>query len=237
MSYGLGRNISTIDTRDLDLALHVKYKSNLTKQLWGFNHVALDQNGDPFCGGFSMAHYGMVLPTDSDYTNEQAKQFYEQCKVTDFQPGMRNGTSCRSIALTGQRLKMWKNYAFAKEATTVYDWLLTEGPIIFGTNWYNDMFLPDENFIIHCNGALAGGHAWVGIGVDLQEQYLDGLTSWGPNFGNNGKFRIPLKEFERIFGEQGEAIAAVELGKVDPSLPAKGCYNTKIGRMLTRILK
>jgi len=216
-SFGLGRNLSTFDPKDWNLRLFALRRTDITERLWGFNHEALDQKDKPHCGGFSMAHFGLCLPTFSDYTNEDGDEFYKQCKITDLQPGWENGTSVRSIAVTGQKLKMWPNYAFATDVETIYAWLLNSGPVIMGTNWYTDMFMPNGNHVIHPTGDLAGGHAWVAIGVNLNSGYIDGLTSWGPSFGDNGRFRIPMIEFRKLFAQQGEAIAAIETGKIDPS--------------------
>jgi hypothetical protein len=141
------------------------------------------------------------------------------------------------MAKTGKRLGMWSTYAFATSVDEIYQWILTEGSVMMGTEWYEGMFLPDENNIIHCTGSIAGGHAWLALGVNLNTEFIDGLTSWGPDFGDNGKFKIPLAEFEALFHQQGEAIAAVEVAKVDPSVPEnKGCATTKLGKALKRIL-
>ena len=225
-SFGLGLYHSTFDPLDWNLRqLMWRRDTAITQRLWGFNKPALDQGVHPWCGGFSMAHYGICLPTESDYEFADGKNFYDRCKDFDLQPGMQNGTSVRTIANVGRNLGMWSNYAFATDVKTIYDWILNSGPIILGTNWYNNMFVPDADHIIHCIGDLAGGHAWVGIGVDLNLGFIDGLTSWGPDFGDNGRFRIPLDEFWGLFAKQGEAIAAVEIGKIDPAVKSEGCLS------------
>jgi hypothetical protein len=184
-----------------------------------------------------MAHYGICLPFESNYTFEAGKAFYDRCKEYDLQPGMQNGTSIRSIANVGKTLGMWKSYAFANNVEDIYTYILNYGPVIMGTNWYGNMFLPDSNYIIHCTGILAGGHAWVAIGADLDEEYVDGITTWGPDFGDNGRFRIPMKEFKKLFSEQGEAIAAEEVATVDPTVSIGGCVNTRLGRTLRRLMQ
>jgi hypothetical protein len=236
--YGLGRVVSKSDDRDYKLSAYIPArKTDVVMKVWDFPVQALDQKDKPHCGGFSMAHYGICLPMFSNYSNEDGDKFYYRCKEFDLQPGMENGTSIRSIANVGKNLGMWKTYAFATTMEEISYWLLNKGPIIFGTNWYNNMFLPDKNNIIHCTGDLAGGHAWVGIGKD--PEYIHGITTWGPTFADNGKFRIPIKEFEELFKKAGEGIAAVEIGKVDPagSETKTGCSNTALGKVLGRVFK
>jgi len=235
-SYGLGRFPSTKDVNDWNLRqLYRRVDTGVTEKLWEFNKEALDQKESPHCGGFSMAHYGIVMPTFSDYTNEDGHAFYKLCELYDGTTGMDMGTSIRTIANVGRNIRMWANYAFATDTETIYDWVLNFGPLIMGTEWYNDMFLPDENHVIHCTGAVAGGHAWVLIGANRNTGFIDGLTSWGPTFGDNGRFKISMTEFNYLFAQQGEAIAAVEVGKVDPSVVQSGCRNTPIGKALQRI--
>lgn len=234
--FSLGRNISTPDGRDYKLSAYLPArKSEITSKIWDFQKDALDQKDKPHCGGFSMAHYGICMPMFSDYTDDDGDKFYYRCKEFDLQPGMENGTSIRSMANVGKNLGMWKTYAFATTMAEISDWLLNCGPLIFGTNWYNYMFVPDANNIVHCEGGLAGGHAWVGIGKD--PEYIHGITSWGPTFGDNGCFRLPIKEFEELFKQAGEAIAAVEICKVDPGVASKGCSNTPLGRILGKAFK
>jgi hypothetical protein len=235
--YGLGWYPSTIDKRDYPLSAYIRGVSEVTDKIWEFTADALNQLDKPHCGGFTMAHYGICHPMPSIYTNDDGHDFYKQCKITDLQPGMENGTSCRSMAVTGKRLGMWKTYAFATSVDEIYQWILTEGSVMMGTEWYEGMFLPDENNIIHCTGSIAGGHAWLALGVNLNTGFIDGLTSWGPDFGDNGHFKISLTEFSYLFARQGEAIAAVEVAKVDPSVTEnKGCGTTRLGKALRRVL-
>jgi len=139
------------------------------------------------------------------------------------------------MAKTGKRLGMWSVYAFANSMSEIDYWLLNEGSLMVGTEWTNDMFMPDANNVIHPTGSVAGGHAWLAYGKD--PVYLHGITSWGPEYGNRGKFKIPLVEFEALFHQQGEAIAAVEVAKVDPSVAEnKGCGTTKLGKALKRMI-
>lgn len=484
--YGLGRNVSTYDSRDLKLSAYIRGVSDITEKIWPFTVDALNQFEKPHCGGFTMAHYGICHPMPSMYTNKDGDNFYMQCKITDLEPGMENGTSCRSMAVTGKKLGMWSAYAFATTMDEIDNWLLNYGSLMVGTEWCvsprtkilttnlewilaenvtdgdeiigfdenpnrnscyrrstvlsnkmiirpsvevitdrgsiivsaehqfiqrfkksarrwiradelkagdslaymgepweidkswesgwlagfydgegtlsrstgegrrhanvlsciqkvsptldkaleilrdkgfdytlhvrpangnnretvrfnlkgpnckmrflgsirpsrlmenstsvweghrtynisapaaivhevrnigdqevyaiktstatlitngflshncNDMFAPDKDNIIHPTGSIAGGHAWLLNGKI--PGFKHGITSWGPDFGINGGFWIPDNEFEALFHQQGEAIAAVEIAKVDPSVVQSGCGNTVLGKALKRMM-
>jgi len=227
----LGRYPSTFDPLDWNLSQFVLKDTGITEREWKID-ITLDQGKKPYCVGYSMAHYGICLPTLSMYTSVDADFFYKRCKIYDLQPGMENGTTLRSGANVGMDLGMWKNYAFATDADSFNYWLLNEGPIIVGTNWLTDMFYFDENNVIHCTGDIAGGHAYLAFGK--KHGFTHFLTSW-PEFGDNGKFWIPDAEFWKLFKDRGEALTAVEIAKVDPSVVQSGCRNTPIGKALQRI--
>lgn len=232
--YGLGRNVSTKDNRDYPLSAYIHGVTSAKEKIWTFEGDALDQKETPHCGGFTMAHYGICHPMFSLYTNNDGHNFYEQCNITDGTPGLQNGTSCRTMAQTGRRLGMWKTYAFATTMEEIDYWLLNEGSLMVGTSWTMDMFLPDKDNIIRPTGNIAGGHAWLLDGKI--EGYKKGVTSWGPDFGINGHFWISDADFEALFWKQGEAIAAVEVAKVDPSVVQSGCGNTVLGKALKRMI-
>lgn len=232
--YGLGRNVSTVDTRDYPLSAYIRGVTAVTEKIWDFTADALNQFETPHCGGFTMAHYGICHPMPSMYENKDGDNFYYRCKDTDLEPGLENGTSCRSMAVTGKKLGMWSAYAFATSMSEIDYWLLNEGSLMVGTSWTMDMFLPDKDNVIHPTGNIAGGHAWLLNGKI--PGFKHGITSWGPDFGLNGGFWIPDNEFEALFHQQGEAIAAVEVAKVDPSVVQSGCGNTSLGKMLKRML-
>jgi hypothetical protein len=97
-------------------------------------------------------------------------------------------------------------------------WILNKGPLIAGTIWTNDMFIPDSDNLIHPTGTVAGGHAYL-----LNEWTLDNRigiqNSWDDQWGKKGKAYITAAEFEKIFKYNGEAMAAVEL-PLDGTIPA-----------------
>ena len=59
---------------------------------------------------------------------------------------------------------------------------------------YTDFFNYRSGIYSHTTGSYAGGHAIkiIGYGVENVTQYWICANSWGPQWGENGFFRIPI---------------------------------------------
>ena len=81
---------------------------------------------------------------------------------------------------------------------------LMAGPVICGTNWYEGMFTPDPKGLVTISGALAGGHEWALVGVNVTTRILTSLNSWGSSWGDKGKFYMSWATFTRLLAQQGD---------------------------------
>jgi hypothetical protein len=177
---------------------------------WADNEPVLDQGQTPHCVGFGGAQWGNTLPVDDKFSNADGDRIYYACKVVDGEPGAEDGSDVRSLAKVLQQEGRLSSYAFGSVPTAV-QWLLTKGPVIFGTDWTNDMFTPDADGLVHPTGGVAGGHCYVGYGYDPATGRILCLNSWGSSWGANGRFSVLETEFTQLFASNGEALAAVEL--------------------------
>ena len=208
-----GRIPSPIDDRDWNLGDFIPEKPllRISKEVkWDFPCTPLDQGATNHCVGYSMAHFGINLPTFTTYTKKEASSLYYKCKVVDGDPGAENGTTIRSAAKVLQDIGAIDNYAFARTMSQIKWWLVNKGPLIVGTIWSEGMMTPDKNGMLDINGFVLGGHGYIVNEIHPTKGY--GIkNSWGPNWGNNGKAYISFEDFEKIFLYGGEALAAVEL--------------------------
>ncbi|MFA7253993.1 MAG: hypothetical protein WC107_05580 [Patescibacteria group bacterium] len=95
--YGLGRYQSKPDPKDWNLRQFTKFPyTGITEREWNID-ITLNQGIKPYCVGYTMAHFGICLPTASMYTASDADFFYKRCKIYDLQPGMENGTTMRIV--------------------------------------------------------------------------------------------------------------------------------------------
>lgn len=179
----------------------------------------LNQLQTPHCIGFGGTHWGIADPTNDKWTTADAHALYYACKVLDGEPKAEDGSSVRTLAQELQKMGRLNEYVWcarvdetgSQQGEAVADWLLNQGPVIFGTNWYEDMFNPDAKGLIKPTGKLAGGHCFLGIGVDLDTGLFEFAQSWGYDWGVNGHFFMKIKDMQTLLDQQGEAMAGLEL--------------------------
>lgn len=175
----------------------------------------LDQIDTGHCVAFAWAQWGNTEPIEDVYTNQDAHDIYYQCKIVDGEPGQENGSMIRSGAVVMQASPHFKltNYVFAANVEEIAAWVLTHGPVVVGSNFYQGMHDPDPtNGIVTLTGRLLGGHAYVVDGYDAGTTLFRVQNSWGVNWGLNGYFFIFAKDLQRLLTEQGDACAALEIG-------------------------
>lgn len=118
--------------------------------------------------------------------------------------------------------------AACKAATQVgfisrYEWIftraggvlaaLTDKPVGVGTWWYQDMFQPDPlTLLVKPTGRMVGGHQWSIIGWEPKLQAFEAKCWWGPDFGNNGVFRIRYADLEALLADGGDAHVTYRAG-------------------------
>jgi len=231
MKFYLGRNPSPFDARDYPLSAYMPkefYRLAIPASMkWDFLAQPLDQGETPHCVGFSMADWGINLPVQDAYTNQDGHDFYYKCKILDGEPNQENGSNVRSAAKVLKSAGKINAYAFAASVAEIKYWLLTQGPVIMGTAWTNDMFTSDANNIVHATGDVAGGHAYVIDEVTADDMY--GIqNSWDDQWGIKGKAYISEADLTLLFRNGGEAVTAVELAisPINPSPVSGGCLNS-----------
>ena len=191
----------------------------VTDVVWGKQDPTLDQGNYGTCTGNGAAQFGNTDPIQDHYTEKDARAIYFEITKLDGAPddpdapggGQQGGT----IRSTGKALKnrgRIAGYAFAKSTDEMTAWLRQNGPMVVGTDWTNDMFTPDADGLVHPTGGVAGGHCYVLVGVNAAGDEYTFLNSWGESWGiNGGYFKMNVADFETLFQNGGEVIAAVEL--------------------------
>lgn len=220
--YGMGRKPSPFDKRDYKLesyipnlkALQTIMDEKLSKK-WEFIGNPLNQEDTPHCVGFSTANFGINLPVNSPYTNEDGHNFYYLCKIVDGEPGEENGSYIRSAGKVLKDVGRVDAYAFAFSMDAIKWWLINKGPMMAGIIWTMGMMFPDEDNIIHPEGQIVGGHAIL-LNEWTEDDYIGIQNSWGDKWGINGKAYISAKDFEILFNYDGEVMTTVELPLESP---------------------
>jgi C1A family cysteine protease len=160
--------------------------------------------------------------------------FYRRCVATDewqdndhevraADHALQSGTSVRAAAKVGKAIGLIKEYRWADSAEDVRGWMLSGfGGIILGINWKNQMMDTDSEGFIHYAGPIEGGHCVYLNGwsdrVKHRGKYVRaarGQNSWGSNWGQKGRFWIPMDDLDASIADDGEASAMIEI-KLNP---------------------
>lgn len=211
----LGRKYAK-DVRDLNYLIKnsgVLTATTATSKYWDDNEWWGDQGDSPKCVGYAWAHWvedgpvthagtAPILSPDVIYRDAQ--------KLDEWAGENYEGTSIRGGVKAVQSKGYIKSYLWGYDLQTLIQTVLTKGPVVVGTNWYEGMFYPDANGLIKVTGRLAGGHAYLINGVDTVKKLFRIKNSWGREWGVNGRAYIRFSDMEQLIKRRGEVCLALE---------------------------
>lgn len=224
---GLGR-IHSVDINDTKFSVRkalaqVAVDPAVAVRYWEDDIWWGDQGETSECVGYSWTHWledGPVVYDHSDTPPPVVKpnHVYEQARFVDEWPGEDyDGTSVRAGAKVLQSLGYIEQYLWAWDAATVAEAVLNVGPVVVGTDWYEDMFFPrDSDGRIFITGRIAGGHAYLINGYDSTTGVFRVKNSWGKSWGKDGHAFITFSDLDFLIRTQGEACLAVERKIIEP---------------------
>lgn len=221
--HGLGRQIA-VDNRD---QLHpmqslLPKRITVTSKSWWDLGAWLDQGQTGTCVGHAWAHWVEDSPVNPADTIDPFAVYAEACQLDEWvdndDADVNWGTSVRGGVKALQARGLVEQYLWAWDVATVRDSVLLKGPVIVGTNWYEEMFDPgmvesadgSKRLTLEAEGPLVGGHAYVLNGVNVNRQLFRVKNSWGREWGNEGRAFISFDTMERLLAEEGEACMAVQ---------------------------
>lgn len=195
---------------------------------WQTNVPVFDQGDLGGCTGYACA--GLLsylypndtdLPAPSDATgwDQTAKTLYSLATQLDSIPGQwptdDTGSTGLAVAKAAQKERFASGYLHITDAAGLAKALKTS-PVIVGTNWYNSMFYPDStgSLVVSEWSGLAGGHEYV---LDeVAGSHLGFRNSWGPTFGDNGRFYMEIDDFLWLLDQEGDATQLVPVTEPAP---------------------
>jgi hypothetical protein len=178
----------------------------------------LDQGNLGACTGFAgigcLARgefYPTITNTDRyQLIHEHGVELYSAATQRDPYPGAYppndTGSDGLSIAQELQAVGEIVGYEWAFNFEQAL-WALMKRPFITGIYWYDGMFYPDQEGVIHPTGTIAGGHEVAVDEYDSARGLVGGPNSWGANWGLNGRWYMPEDEFaDLVFNQYGDIV-------------------------------
>jgi hypothetical protein len=216
-NYGLGR-LPAKDPRDLRFLMAAVVEPDdvpLRTLYWPMFDKVLDQGALPHCVSYAWHHFLISAPVTSQaesYSSDQLTAFYRECQENDEWDGSDyQGTSVRAGAKVLQSRGIIGEYRWALNAAEARAFLLSRGPVIVGTNWYDGMFDPGPDGFIKPTGPIVGGHAYQLIGYSVARDAVRIANSWGADWGQTGRCWLSFSDLDRLIREDGEACSAMEI--------------------------
>ena len=196
-----------------------------TRKTWRINSSALHQRDTGTCVGHAWRNFLRCAPLRTEKDGPSAFDIYRSAilkdpwssndqgkTLPDYDVGLEFGTTVRAGAEALTEFGRLKSYVWAFSLQPAVEWVLTEGPVVLGTNWYSSFQRPDAEGIVRIlpNARTTGGHAYLLRGVDTRRALALCSNSWGDPWGKSGEFLLPFRDLERLIHEDGEACSAVE---------------------------
>jgi len=211
---GLGR-LRTVDERDRKYLLRAA-PTAYTQRYWHSPGV-MDQGATSQCVAYSGVKYLTTAPVYNKPLDPPT--LYNECQRVDEWPGEDyDGTSVRALFKVLKSRALIKEYRWAFDCEPVVNHLLTVGPVVMGTVWTMEMFMPDRHYYIEPKGEVVGGHAWLLIGTNRNKRNPDGtrgavrmINSWGVGWADKGRAWLTFKNLDWLIKADGEACVATEV--------------------------
>lgn len=206
----LGRHVEH-DPRSRTFAITPK-KSTVIKTvrhtLYGpvLNQLKLGScTGNATCGALNTR--GSHKPSTKLYKEQDAIDVYSLATTLDgfsgSYPPDDTGSSGLAAAKAAQQRGMITEYRHAFSTADALAALMDRA-VITGVNWYEGFDRPDVYGRIKIEGQVRGGHEFCINGYDVTTKLLQGIQSWGPSYGRNGRFYLSLEDWDRLLGENGD---------------------------------
>ena len=175
---------------------------------------SLDQGDEGACVGFGWGAWHNCKPKgwQNQVDNRYAFGWYNRAQELDPWPGTNySGTTVRAGAKVAKERGLLDTYVWADSIEAMDTWLLTKGPIVVASNWYNSMddISPSGWVNVDINSGVRGGHCYLLYGKKSGIYYFQ--NSWGDWYGDGGSFYMTQEEMETLWNwGQFEAVTSIQ---------------------------
>lgn len=214
MAYSLGR-LPAPDSRDRNFLLSAVLpvqSPRRSKYYW--SDWFGDQGNTSSCVGFSWTHFltcGPTTQSKQDWNTYALSTYSEAQRLDEWDGEDYEGTSVRAGAKALQAQGFIAEYRWAFTTSEIVTALLEVGPVVMGTVWMDSMFWPDAKGILHLDGNVVGGHAYLLDGVNVDKGLVRIKNSWNRGWGIKGRAFLSFSDLWTLLSQEGEACLATEI--------------------------
>jgi hypothetical protein len=150
----------------------------------------LFQGSTPQCVSHTGKHWERAHPTNKP-TDLDPARLYALCKQRDGLP-QADGTTGRAMLQVYQSLGRVENYFWASpgDPEAIWAWLMNVGSLWWGADWTESQLYPQADGFTAVEGVPQYGHETLILGGDRRTGLLDGVNSWGLDWGVQGRFKL-----------------------------------------------
>lgn len=214
MQKGLGRFVAP-DERDEKYLLRelsgTPSLASLPEYRYHYSPWCLDQGNQPQCVGFSTKTMLLNGPVQQKNPDPTPADLYFYAQRNDEWPGEDyGGTSVRAGMKAAAYYGKLAEYRWAFTLDDAVRWLLMNGPLVVGFDFYEGMAQPDRDYFMHPTGNLQGGHAFGLIGANRVQKKVRVLNNWGTAWSDRGRAWLSFDALEFLINSNGETACATE---------------------------
>lgn len=220
---GLGRVEAPADPRDNNFPMSLvlaEAPPAPPSRYWYPGLASLNQGALGACVGFTGANWLQNSPVRTKVQDQTGLDLYWACKAIDGIPNIE-GTYARVLLKILQERGHVGRYLWAQRPEDIKQWVLTTGPVMVGTPWFEEMFFPDLEGYVSPRGFEMGGHEYLVRGYSRPRDAYRCRNSWGNSWGigrgsnwsgMGGEFWIKREDLEAIiFSSWGDAVGVEQL--------------------------
>lgn len=218
MDKGFGR-VPAIDFRDRKYAISLPgIPADVRGHRYWHAGPVLDQGNTSQCVAFAGEGLLVAGPVKNKMLQDP-NALYNMCRQNDEWPGEDyDGTSVRGLMKVLKDAGLVSIYNWASDVPTTVAQVFKNGPVVFGTDFYQGMMSTHANGFVKADGLMVGGHAYLCIGVNTEKLCPDGSrgafriqNSWGTDWGQHGRFWLTFTDAAKLIQAWGEVAICTEL--------------------------
>jgi hypothetical protein len=174
----------------------------------------LDQGEKPDCVAYAATAWEMgaqVMDKPSKIDTPDA--LYAKAQKIDGWPSPHEGTTVRAAMAVMRAEGRLGRYVWAQTEEELWYWVMSQGPAVIGVAWRECMMETYGNGMLRVDrkSPEVGGHAVYIYGGSVRLDCYRLQNSWGPEWGDKGRFWVRRRDMALLLEGNGEACGALEV--------------------------